>query len=334
MRRLLLFSGLLAVALPVAVLAILYHDLHQPLDRSDEEVVLEVPSGISMRGVAERLTEDAGLHPATALALRVHARVTGRAQRLQSGEYRLKPGDTPLAVVDRIVRGDVVQYRLTLVEGWTFHQVRNALERHPAVEQTLLGLSDKELMTALNRGDEHPEGRFYPSTYQFPRGTTDTDILRRAYRRMEQRLDVVWAERAEDLPLDEPYEALILASIIERETGVASERRRVAGVFARRLERGMRLQTDPTVIYGLGEDFEGRLRRRHLERDTPYNTYTRHGLPPTPIAMPGSASLEAAVNPKPGTALYFVSRGDGTHHFSDTLEEHNRAVRRYILGAE
>lgn len=330
MRRVLLVAILVLIP-PVVVGGWLLNRIHHPLP-VDETTTLELPRGSSMATLGRKLETEAGLGASEVLFLRVFTRLTGDAGRLQSGEYALEPGMSARDVVERIVRGDVIQYRLTMIEGWTFHQLRNALERHPAVQQTVMGLDDEAVMEAIGHPDQHPEGRFYPSTYQFPRDTRDVDILRRAYQRMEQRVNAVWDERQPELPLEDPYEALILASIIERETGAASERRRVAGVFTRRLEQGMRLQTDPTVLYGLGPDFEGRLRRRHLERDTPYNTYTRHGLPPTPIAMPGSASLRAAVDPEPGDALYFVSRGDGTHYFSETLEEHNRAVRHYILG--
>ncbi len=232
-------------------------------------------------------------------------------------------------MLDRIVAGRVIQYPLTIVEGWTFRQLRQALAAHPQLTQTLAGLSDAEIMARLGRPGAHPEGWFLPDTYHFPKGFTDEAFLRRALTAMEQRLTQVWERRAPDTPLNDPYQALVLASIIEKETGVAAERAEIAGVFARRLRLGMRLQTDPTVIYGLGEAFDGNLRRRDLEADTPYNTYTRPGLPPTPIALPGLAALEAAAQPAAGDALYFVADGQGGHVFSRTLEEHHRAVRRY-----
>jgi UPF0755 protein len=217
------------------------------------------------------------------------------------------------------------------VEGWTFRQLLSALRRHEAVRDTLDGLSDEAIMARLGYPGKHPEGRFLPETYQFPRGTSDLEFLRRAYDGMQRALAAAWQGRAEDLPLDSPHEALVLASIVEKETGLASERARIAGVFVRRLRRGMRLQTDPTVIYGLGEAFDGNLRRRDLAADTPYNTYTRAGLPPTPICLPGKAAIEAVMHPAHGTSLYFVARGDGSHQFSDTLEAHNRAVQKYQL---
>ena len=206
-----------------------------------------------------------------------------------------------------------------------------AVRHHPKIQQTLEGLSDAEIMDRLGHPDENPEGRFFPDTYHFPRGTTDVVFLQRAYATMARRLDEAWRQRAPDLPLKTPYQALILASIIEKETGLPEERPAIAGVFIRRLRKGMRLQTDPTVIYGLGESCDGELRRRDLRRDTPYNTYVHKGLTPTPIALPGAGSLRAAVNPAPGDALYFVATGNGGHVFSNTLKEHNRAVRKYQL---
>ncbi len=332
--RILVAVSLLLLSTPVLLAGAMYWSLQQPLELGDAPGTVELPRGTSLDRLAVTIHERGWMSGADALALRIYGRLTGEASRMQAGEYLVEPGATPLTLLRQIVSGQVIQYRLTIVEGWTFQRVIEELGRHPAVEQTLFGMSDEEIMAELGYEGRHPEGRFYPSTYQFPRGTPDRRILQRAYRRMERRLDEIWARRKPDLPLDSAYEALILASIVERETGVPEERRRVAGVFTRRLEQGMRLQTDPTVIYGLEEELEDRLRTRHLRTDTPYNTYTRHGLPPTPIAMPGSAAIEAAVDPEPGDVLYFVSRGDGSHHFSATLEEHNRAVRRYILGQE
>ena len=332
--RVLVALALVLVAVPALFAGWVQWSLNQPLQLTDEPVILEVPRGTSLDRLAGSWVERGWLSDPGALVIRIYGRITGEASRLQAGEYSVAPGTTPRALLRQLVSGQVIQYRFTIVEGWTFRRVMGELGRHPAVEQTLLGLSDEEIMAALGYEGQHPEGRFYPSTYQFPRGTSDRLILQRAYRKMERRLEEIWAERVPGLPLKNAYEALILASIIERETGAPEERRRIAGVFVRRLELGMRLQTDPTVIYGLEEELEDRLRTRHLRRDTPYNTYTRHGLTPTPIAMPGSAAIRAAVDPEPGEVLFFVSRGDGTHHFSVTLDEHNRAVRRYILGQE
>lgn len=252
----------------------------------------------------------------------------------RSGEYRLTAGMLPHEVLDELASGRVIQYRLTLVEGWTFSQVAALLDGNEVLEHRF-ALSDPEqrpdLLSALNL--EHPEGWFLPETYQFSRGDADVDILERAHRSMREELGRAWASRDDGLPLDSPYELLILASIIEKETGLEAEREQIAGVFTRRLKKGMRLQTDPTVIYGLGEDFDGDIRKRDLKTDTPYNTYTRHGLPPTPIAMPGRASLQAAARPADGETLYFVADGNGGHTFSVTLEEHQAAVNR-LLGRE
>lgn len=252
----------------------------------------------------------------------------------RSGEYHLAAGLLPRDVLEKLASGQVIQYRLTLVEGWTFAQVVSSLNRNPHLEQRF-ELSDPErwpdLLSALDI--EHPEGWFLPETYQFTRGDSDLDVLTRAHKSMRHELEQAWAVRAPDLPLNSPYELLILASIVEKETALDAERGEIAGVFARRLKKGMRLQTDPTVIYGLGSGFDGDIRRRDLQTDTPYNTYTRHGLPPTPIAMPGRASLRAAAQPADGDTLYFVADGNGGHTFSVTLEEHQAAVNR-LLGRQ
>jgi UPF0755 protein len=252
----------------------------------------------------------------------------------RSGEYHLAAGLLPREVLEKLASGQVIQYRLTLVEGWTFAQVVSSLNRNAHLEHRF-ELSDPErwpeLLSALDI--EHPEGWFLPETYQFTRGDSDLDILTRAHKSMRHELDRAWAARTPDLPLESPYELLILASIVEKETALDAERGEIAGVFTRRLKKGMRLQTDPTVIYGLGSGFDGDIRRRDLQTDTPYNTYTRHGLPPTPIAMPGRASLQAAAQPADGDTLYFVADGNGGHTFSVTLEEHQAAVNR-LLGRQ
>lgn len=302
-----------------------------PLPSLAEERILDIPRGASFNAVL-RLLRAAGIREGGDWQWQWLAHELNLATRLRSGEYRLEPGMTPTQVLRRLASGQVVQHRFTIVEGWTFAELRRALARHEAVSHTIPGLSDEEVMAALGAPGWHPEGWFLPETYLFPRGTRDLEILRRAHLGMRELLDRLWPERDPSLPLQEPYEALILASVIEKEAKLPEERAKIAGVLVRRLRRGMRLQADPTVAYGLGPDFAGRLRRADLERDTPYNTYTRTGLPPTPIALPGRASIEAALRPGPGDALYFVARGDGSHHFSATLEEHNRAVRRYILG--
>jgi UPF0755 protein len=261
-----------------------------------------------------------------------YARGQGRADSIVAGEYLLAPGMTPIALLDKITAGDVVRYTVTIPEGWTFRQLLDALRSEEKLQHTVNGLDHSAIMAALGYPGESPEGRFFPNTYQFVAGTTDVALLRHAHQAMQDQLEKAWAERAPDLPLTTPYQALILASIIEKETAIPEERSRIAGVFIRRLQRNMRLQADPTVIYGVGLDFSGRLRKRDLLSDTPYNTYPRAGLPPTPIALPGAGALRAAVNPEPGNEIYFVARGDGSHYFSASLDDHQAAVRKYQLG--
>ena len=331
-------AGVIRIVLAVLVLATLavlgagawaWQQLDRPGPAADA-LVFEVTPGMPLARIARRL-EEAGVirH---AWLFEWYGRGSGLAASIRAGEYRFPPHGTPREVLARLVSGEVVLHSLTIVEGWTFRQMRTAIEAHPAVRQTLQGVSGEEIMARLGREGEVPEGWFLPETYRFARGTSDLQLMRIAHEAMQRALEAEWAGRQEGLPLKTPYEALILASIIEKETGLAAERGEIAGVFTRRLQRGMRLQTDPTVIYGLGPDFEGRLRRVHLYTDTPWNTYTRGGLPPTPIALPGRAALAAAVQPLEGRTLYFVATGhpDGSHHFSETLEEHNRAVQRYL----
>lgn len=326
--------GILVVALVVTAATVFLYGqrlLHQPVQIEDARI-LDVQLGDSLQGVLRRLEADGAIESATMTA-RV-ARFSGRDVAIKAGEYRLEPGMAVAAVIELLVAGRTVMHAMTIVEGWTFSQLRRAVAAHPVLVQSLGGRDDVAVMDALGRPGEHPEGRFLPDTYLFPRGTTDAEFLRRAAERMDEYLASAWARRDGGLPYDTPYEALIMASIIEREARLAEEQGTIAGVFVRRLQAGMRLQTDPTVMYGVSPDFNDRLRRRHLQTDTPYNTYTRHGLPPTPIAMPGAAAIDAAMSPEPGTAMYFVARGDGSHQFSSTLEEHNRAVARYQLGRE
>jgi UPF0755 protein len=235
-------------------------------------------------------------------------------------------------LLNKIVAGEVEQFFLTIVEGWTFRQMLAAVHQHPEIDKKLAELNDEEIMRTLNLPAVHPEGQFMPDTYHFPDGTTDIQFLKRGWKAMQDYLHAQWQQRDEGLPLKSPYEALILASIVEKETGLARERPEIAGVFVRRLQKGMKLQTDPTVIYGIGPQFDGNIRRKDLRKDTPYNTYTRYGLPPTPIALPGKAAIKATLHPADGNSLYFVAKGDGSHQFSDTLDEHNRAVRRFQLG--
>ncbi len=318
-------AGVMLVALALYVDYRSFMDT--PLTVSAEGVPLTVPSGASVASITRQLQDKGVLR--SGLYLRAYARLTGMAQRIQAGDYLLEPGTRPRELLDQLVSGKVIQYSLTVVEGWTFGQLLDAVANHDRLEPTLEGLNEKEVMARLGRPDEHPEGRFFPETYHFPAGTTDLAFLQRALETMERHLNEIWQQRVPDLPLKSPYEALILASIIEKETGVEGERTEVAGVFIRRLRKGMLLQTDPTVIYGMGDRFDGNLRRRDLITDTPYNTYLHPGLPPTPIALPGRASIAAAVNPAAGDSLYFVADGNGGHVFSATLKEHNRAVQQY-----
>ncbi|MBT8430328.1 MAG: endolytic transglycosylase MltG [Gammaproteobacteria bacterium] len=303
--------------------------LKTPLTISQESVIFEVPKGVTLAAVARDLQE-AGLIK-NARYLQWYGRYTGQANRIRAGEYRLTNTMVPDDLLALLVSGKSVTYSLTLLEGWNIRQVRAAVTANEALQQTLNGVDSEELMTLLGLPGEHPEGRFFPDTYQFTRGMTDLEFLRRAQRKMDQELAAAWAKKADDVPLKDPYQALILASIVEKETGQADERPQIAGVFARRLDKGMKLQTDPTVIYGMGEKFDGNIRRKDLREDTPYNTYVHTGLPPTPICMPGRDALHAAVDPAPGKAIYFVAKGDGTHAFSTTLAEHNAAVRKYQL---
>jgi UPF0755 protein len=260
------------------------------------------------------------------------ARQLGAAERLQVGEYALQPGTTPRRLLLDMREGKVIRHRVTIVEGWTLHQLRNALARSEPLEHDSAALDGPGIMKALGDAGTDPEGRFLPETYLYTRGDSDLDILRRAHDAMQRALDAEWTSRAKGLPLHSASEALVLASIVEKETAVAAERPMIAAVFLRRLALGMKLQTDPTVIYGMGADYAGNIRRADLARDTPYNTYTRAGLPPTPIAMPGAGALHAATHPAPGDALYFVAVGDGSgrHVFSRTLAEHQQAVNAYL----
>lgn len=305
------------------------HFLTTPLKLSDSQLIYQVPRGATLATIADDLQAEGLI--GNARYLEWYGRYTGQAHRIRAGEYRLTPDLVPETLLALLVSGRSVTYSLTLLEGWNIRQVRAAVAGHEALTQTLDGVDDAELMARLGNPGMHPEGRFFPDTYQFTRGMTDLEFLRRAMRVMDRELAEAWANRADDLPLEDADEALILASIIEKETGQAEERPEIAGVFTRRLRKGMKLQTDPTVIYGMGERFDGNLRRRDLTEDTPYNTYVHAGLPPTPICMPGRGALRAAVNPLPGKTLFFVSKGDGSHVFSETLQQHNAAVRRYQL---
>jgi len=306
--------------------------LSEPIELGRDTLVIEVERGASLRELGENLTE-LGIvdHPYFFLAM---AYINDSATRLKAGEFEIPNGITPPKLLELLTSGKVVQHAFTLVEGWTYQDALAALAEDDRFE-SLLGENPSAglVMASLGYPGEHPEGRFFPETYHFAKGASDLDILRRSYSTMEHVLDEEWGKRDDGLPLATPYEALILASIVEKETGVASERPTIAGVFVRRLLLGMKLQTDPTVIYGLGESFDGNLTQAHLRGDTPYNTYVHAGLPPTPIALPGRQAIHAVLHPEEGDSLYFVAKGDGSHHFSATLEEHNRAVRQYQLGS-
>ncbi|KHK62219.2 aminodeoxychorismate lyase [Pseudomonas frederiksbergensis] len=326
---LLLETGLVLAGLLMGASAWKIHSaLQQPLNITQEEL-LDVPNGTTPTGTLNRLEADGLIRDA--FWLRVYWRFNLAGQPLHTGEYRMVPGMTMEELIGVWKRGEVVQYSVTLVEGWNFRQVRAALAKDEKLQQTLTGLSDSQVMDRLGHSGVFPEGRFFPDTYRFVRGTTDADLLRKAYDRLDDVLAKEWAQRAADVPYNQPYQALIMASLIEKETGVPRERGEIAGVFVRRLRLGMLLQTDPTVIYGLGERYTGKLTRAHLKEPNPYNTYLIPGLPPTPIAMVGREAIHAALNPADGNSLYFVARGDGSHVFSDDLETHNNAVREYQL---
>ena len=328
MKRLVLRSVLLLLALAVFALGAAYEFAHRPLTLKGEVVDFTVQRGLSMRQAAAVIAR-AGVE-VNPVWLSWLARIGGRANTIKAGSYEVHAGITPWQLVLKLSDGDVSQAEVLLVEGWTFRQVRNTLERHAELEPDTAGLSDAEILALIGASETQAEGLFFPDTYLFDKRSPVSGVLRRAYHAMQARLDQAWAERDPDSPLQSPYQALILASIVEKETGRAEDRALVASVFANRLRIGMRLQTDPTVIYGLGADFDGRLRRKHLDTDHPWNTYTRGGLPPTPIAMPGPDALRAALKPAHSDYLYFVARGDGSSEFSRSLSEHNQAVNRFI----
>ncbi len=326
---LLLVAGLVALVLALALVGwSLRSALDQPL-KLESERLIEVVPGDTPGGLLNRLEGEGVLDGA--FWLRLYWRFNLPGQALHSGEYRLTPQQSARDLLELWRRGEGVQYSLTLVEGWSFRQVRAALVRQDKLEQRLADLDDKALMDRLGLAGVSPEGRFFPDTYRYVRGMSDLDLLKQASARLDQVLDEEWARRADGLPYRKPYDALIMASMVEKETGVAEERGQIAGVFVRRLRSGMRLQTDPTVIFGLGERYNGNLTRAHLQQPTPYNTYVIDGMPPTPIALAGREAIHAALNPVAGKSLYFVARGDGSHVFSETLEQHNRAVREYQL---
>lgn len=322
--KFLFWSGLL---LAIAGAAGLYYYAHHELRLEPSPVTFELRAGSSLRTVASQLAKTGVIGQPEPFELL--ARILGESAKLKAGNYEFSAPLTPLGLLQRMTRGDVTLVAVTFVEGWTFRQMRKALQDNPKIRPETAALTEAELLHKLEIAQPLGEGWFFPDTYHFSEGTSDLSILHRAHQLMLRHLAQEWERRAPGLPLKSPHEALILASIVEKETGRPEERGLVAAVFINRLRIGMRLQTDPTVIYGMGEAFDGNIRKNDLTTDTPYNTYTRAGLPPTPIAMPGLDALRATLNPAPSNALYFVARGDGTSKFSRTLAEHERAVTQY-----
>jgi UPF0755 protein len=320
----LFFVMLLAAA---ALAGAAYWWLNQPLALAAPSVEVSIEPNTSPKEVAAAWVQ-AGVKADTFL-LYQWFRWSGQARKIRAGSYQVVTGVTPRGLLEKMVRGDEVMSSVRLIEGWTFRQFRAELARAPHLKQTTVALDEAQLMEAVGAKGQAAEGRFYPDTYAFSKGASDLAVLKRAYASMQRQLQAVWAERAANTPLRDVDQLLTLASIVEKETGASADRGKVAGVFTNRLRAGMLLQTDPTVIYGLGERYNGKIYKRDLLADTPYNTYTRKGLPPTPIAMPGRASISAAAQPDPTKALYFVARGDGTSQFSDNLADHNRAVNQY-----
>ncbi|WP_202620608.1 endolytic transglycosylase MltG [Microbulbifer hydrolyticus] len=301
--------------------------LVKPLTIPVDGLRMDVESGSNLSRILARLESQGVVR--SARWVRVYARVKDQSS-IHPGEYMIPAGSNAMDLVARLNSGDVTRYRVTIVEGWTFQQALSQIRNSKKIRSTDAGVSVQAAARALGI-EGNPEGRIFPDTYIYRSGASDLDLLRQAFERMDSVLAQEWQQRAENLPYDDPYDALIMASIVEKETGVPWERDEIAGVFVRRLGRGMRLQTDPTVIYGLGANYDGNLRRADLRNATPYNTYVIGGMPPTPIALPGREAIHAALNPKDGNSLYFVAKGDGSHHFSSTLNEHNRAVREYQL---
>lgn len=325
-----LFSAICLISLICAMAAWFYVQnwFETPLNIPEQGYTYDLKPGHSLSHLANDLAREKILsHPRL---LRLYARFD-ETVKVHAGEYFFPAGATPKDLLLKLKKGDVVLYQVTFIEGWTVKQVLASLEKLTTVRHLLSGKTEPEQLALLQLPVEHLEGWIFPDTYSFSRNTSDIEILQNAYRKMLALLETEWEKRAPNLPYNNSYEALIMASIIERETGHHSEREQVAGVFARRLQQGMKLQTDPTVIYGMGDSYIGRITRKNLEEATTYNTYVIPGLPPTPISLPSAASIRAALNPAPGKALYFVAKGDGTSEFSDNLEEHNRAVRRYQL---
>jgi UPF0755 protein len=325
--RLWLLTVAIFLSAALALGAGLWRFATSPLLTGDQTARLVVLPGNGLKTISRSLAAQGLIVSPWTFSL--VARILGQGERLQAGVYEIRPGTTPIALLDRMVRGDTLRDRITLIEGWTFRQVRATLDRTASLRHDTAGLQEQDILERVGAIERRGEGLFFPDTYQFAMGTSDLQILRAAHNRMRSHLENAWATRRTGLPFATPYEALVLASIVEKETGRAEDRPAIAAVFLNRLRIGMRLQSDPTVIYGMGDQFDGNLRRKDLDTDTPYNTYVRTGLPPTPIALPGAAALESVLKPIDSKALYFVARGDGTSEFSTNLDDHNRAVARY-----
>lgn len=326
------FFGLLIIAVVIAAGMLLVWANRPILIEGSKALEFTITPGSGVRGATVQIAQ-AGV-PVTPLLLELLARGSGKAARLKAGSYELEAGTTPLGLIDQLARGQFAQHALVVIEGWTFGQMRQAVNQHKAIRHDTASWSDDELIAKISPDFRKAEGLFFPDTYLFAKGASDLQIYRQAHALMLKRLNEAWAKRMPDLPYKSPYEALIMASIVEKETGLAAERNMISAVFVNRLRKGMLLQTDPTVIYGLGSRFDGNLRKRDLLADTPYNTYTRAGLPPTPIALPGNAALNAALHPATADALYFVARGNGSSHFSNSLQDHNRAVNTFQRGGK
>jgi len=305
----------------------MYWSQHPIVGDEVEPIEFSIAPGSGAHAAGQQIAE-AGA-PVQPLLFNLLARITNKSGKLKAGAYELKPGTTPLGLLDQLVRGEFAQEQLTIIEGWTFRQMRAAIAAHQGLKHDTIALSDKELLSAIGSEYTQAEGLFFPDTYLFAKGASDLHIYRQAHAMLLTRLNDAWARRDPALPYKTPYDALIMASIVEKETGQKSERGMIAAVFVNRLKIGMMLQTDPTVIYGMGARYDGKIHKSDLETDTPYNTYTRNGLPPTPIALPGIQSLAAALAPAKTGALYFVSKGNGTSQFSDNLTDHNRVVNKY-----
>ena len=323
-------SGLLLAVLAAICAAawLAYFALH-PVDVPSNARLFNIEHGRSLRSVCDQLAQQGLISDRWSFL--AFARVMGAAGEIKAGNYEVGPQITPHRLLEKLVRGEFAQAEIRFIEGWTFAQLRGVLDAHPSLKHDSAGLSDAEILQRLDIDSKSPEGLFFPDTYIFAVASSDLALLKQAYSRMQSKLQTLWVERAPGLPFSTSYHALIFASIVEKETGRNDERDLVAAVFVNRLKRGMRLQTDPTIIYGLGSAFDGNLHRRDLSKDNAYNTYTRYGLPPTPIAMPGEASIKAALHPAQSPVLYFVARGDGSHQFSSNLVEHNRAVNKFQL---